>query len=74
MRLDPEVIFFLTDAREPELSAAELDKIQRRCASKITIHTIEFGVGEAINDSNFLKRLAAATGGNAEYRDVQKFD
>ena len=74
IKLNPDVIFFLTDAAQPEHTAAEIDKIQRRCESRVTIHTVEFGVGESLGVNNFLKKLAAATGGQSDYRDVQKFD
>lgn len=74
LKLNPDVIFFLTDAAQPELTAAEIDKIQRRCASRITIHTVEFGIGDSLGINTFLKKLASATGGQADYRDVQKFD
>lgn len=74
IKLNPDVIFFLTDAAQPELTPAEIDKIQRRCESRITIHTVEFGVGEPLGVNNFLKKLAAATGGQFDYRDVQRFD
>lgn len=73
LKLDPDVIFFLTDAREPEPSLADLDAIRRRCQGRCTIHTIEFGVGERIRTDNFLEKLARFTNGTSAYRNVMQF-
>ena len=71
--LGPDVIFFLTDAGEPILYAADLDKIKRRNGGRTTIFTIEFGKGANLRTENFLKRLARDNGGAHAYRDVQEF-
>ena len=42
--LKPDVIYFLTDGDEPELSPAQLAEI-RRLAGSLTIHVIKFGDG-----------------------------
>ena len=56
LAMRPDVIFFLTDAEDPRLTADELDRIRR--ANKTTqIHAIEFGFGPSTGDDNFLKRL-----------------
>lgn len=71
LALRPDVIFFLTDADEPELNADELAQIQR--ANKgAQIHAIEFGFGQASGEDNFLKRLARQNGGQHTYVDISK--
>ena len=71
--LTPDVIFFLTDAGEPVLYPADLDKIKRRNNGRSTIFTIEFGKGGNLRIDNFLKKLARDNGGAHAYRDVQEF-
>jgi len=69
--LKPDVIFFLTDAADPKLSAAELEQIRRR-NSGTSINAIEFGSGPATSEQNFLKRLAEQNHGNYGYVDTSK--
>jgi hypothetical protein len=69
----PEVIFFLTDAGEPVLYPADLDKIKKRNNGRSRIFTIEFGKGANLRADNFLKKLARENGGSHAYRDVQEF-
>lgn len=69
--LSPDVLFFLTDADEPTLSAAELARI-RRMNSGTAIHAIEFGFGRQTNRNNFLVRLANQNGGKHVYVDISK--
>lgn len=72
LALNPDVIFFLTDAQEPSLSAAELDDIKKMNRGGARIHCIEFGKGKELNLDNFLKKLARQNGGTHGYRDVTK--
>ena len=69
--LRPDVIFFLTDADEPRLSAGELAKI-RRLNQGASINAIEFGAGAPPGGTNFLKQLAQQNGGNYGYVDVTR--
>jgi hypothetical protein len=70
----PDVIYFLTDAGEPRLDPADLDKIKRRNNGRTQIHAIEFGKGAQLNvETNFVRRLARENGGGYVYRDIQKF-
>lgn len=69
--VQPDVIFFLTDADDPPLSAGQLYDINRRAAG-ITIHTIEFGLGPQRHPNNFLAKLARQNGGQHVYVDVSK--
>ena len=69
----PEHIFFLTDADQPQLTAADLDEIRRLNRGRTKIHCIEFGKGPDVPVDNFLKRLARQNGGTYRYRDVTQF-
>lgn len=68
-----DVIFFLTDAGEPILYPADLEKIKRRNNGRTRIFTVEFGKGPNLKTDNYLKKLARDNGGSAAYRDVQEF-
>ncbi len=69
----PDVIFFLTDAAEPQLSPNQLAKI-RQLNNRVgaTIHAIEFGAGPNQGGLNFLVRLARQNGGSHIYVDVTR--
>jgi hypothetical protein len=71
MRMQPDVIFFLTDADEPKLSAYQLEKIHR-LARGITINAIEFGFGPQPEADNFMVRIAKQNFGQYGYVDVTK--
>lgn len=72
--LGPEVIFFLTDAKEPQLTSKELADLEKRNGGRTRIHTIEFGKDSLLqNLDNFLKKLARQNGGTYRYQDVGKF-
>jgi len=73
LALNPDIIFFLTDADQPQLNAGQLNEIHRKCGGVTSIHCIEFGKGQEIIADNFLKRLARQNGGTYSYRDVTKF-
>jgi hypothetical protein len=73
LRLGPEVIFFLTDADEPQISPGELDELRRLNQGRTRIHTIEFGRGAELGENiNFLKKLARQNGGTYRYHDVRR--
>jgi hypothetical protein len=71
LRLKPDVIFFLTDADDPVLTASDLSRI-RRLNNGTSINAIEFGTGPASSELNFLKRLAEQNHGNYGYVDISK--
>lgn len=76
MQLNPDVIFFLTDALEPPLWPKDLDRIKTMNRGKIRIHAIEFGQGPELpvsNNGNFLQQLARQNGGTYRYHDVTRF-
>ena len=70
LRLQPDVVFFLTDADEPSLGAAQLEKIRRLNGGVTSINTIEFGIGPDLRQENFLVRLARENGGQHTYVDM----
>lgn len=70
LRMGPDVIFFLTDAAEPALSARELSEVRRRNRSAAVIHAIEFGPGPFQGGDNFLMRIARQNQGQHIYVDV----
>lgn len=66
LSLEPDVIYFLTDGREPALSPADLSHI-KSMARGTTVHVIEFGSGLLEDRStSWLERLARQS--NGEYR------
>jgi hypothetical protein len=71
VRLQPDVIFFLTDGDDPKLTAPQLAKIQHLAAG-IIIHAIEFGPGPKPAETSFLADLARQNGGDYVYVDVSK--
>lgn len=70
LRFSPDVVFFLTDADQPELSPAQLDRIKRLNSGRAVINTIEFGLGPKINKHNFLDVVAEQNGGQSVYVDI----
>jgi hypothetical protein len=69
LQMNPDVVFFLTDADEPKLSASELQQIVR-WNKGTTINAIEFGSGSSPGRDNFLRRIAEQNGGQYRYVDV----
>lgn len=75
LRMSPDVIFFLTDARIPRLSESELLEIQRRAErSGTTIHAIEFGPEPVAPGDSFLRELASQNNGQYRYIDVRRLE
>ncbi|MBU4271302.1 MAG: VWA domain-containing protein [Planctomycetes bacterium] len=73
VRMQPDVIFLLTDADDPILEPAQLAKI-RHTAAGIIINAIEFGPGPKPARPSFLADLARQNGGGYAYVDASKFD
>jgi hypothetical protein len=72
LKLQPDVIFFLTDADQPQLSPSQLQKIRRANGGSCSINAIEFGLGPEIDNDNFLIQLARQNGGRHTYVDVAR--
>ena len=70
--MNPDVIFFLTDADDSMLASElhEIAELNRRAG--VVISTIEFGRGPAKQAKNFLTELAQTTGGQYGYVDTQR--
>lgn len=64
----PDVVFFLTDAAESQLSQAQLADI-RQANNRVgaTIHAIEFGAGRQRSHKPLLQQLAKQNGGTYVY-------
>jgi hypothetical protein len=69
----PDVIFFLTDADEPQLTQDDLLRV-RRLNRGTSIHAIEFGYGPERSGVKFLEQLARQNQGEHVYVDVAKLD
>ncbi|HBN74253.1 MAG TPA: hypothetical protein DD473_00205 [Planctomycetaceae bacterium] len=70
----PEVIFFLTDAAEPAMTAKQLDEVRRVNKGQAAIHCIEFGIQPTdLKLPNFLQKLSSENGGTYRYRDTNEF-
>lgn len=72
LKFSPDVLFFLTDADQPELSPAQLDRIKRLNNGRTVINTIEFGLGPKIRKQNFLDVVAAQNNGASVYVDISR--
>ncbi|MBI3465406.1 MAG: hypothetical protein HY000_20475 [Planctomycetes bacterium] len=70
LRMRPDVIFFLTDGADPELSGAQLARIRKTNGGQTSINVVEFGLGPASSSYNFLQRLARENGGKYGYVDI----
>ena len=70
--MQPDVIFFLTDAAEPQLTPGELAEIKARNRANAVINSIEFGSGPFQGGNNFLVKLANQNGGKHVYVDVTR--
>ena len=71
LRLAPDVIFFLTDAADPQLSPGQLRELNRLNSGTV-VNTIEFGSGPFPGGDNFLQKLARQNDGQHVYVDVAK--
>ena len=72
LKLEPDVIFLLTDANIPQLRRSRLDEIRVLCErAGTTIHAVEFGTEVVAPEGSFLRTLAAENGGEYRYLDVR---
>ena len=71
IKLNPDVIFFLTDGEEKDaLNPGQLADIRRINRNGIQINAIQFGVGTERTDRSFLRSLAAQNQGQHRYINV----
>ena len=67
MKYEADVVYFLTDGREPSLSRQEIQLVRRSNRSGAHIHVIEFGIGlRESRHGGWLQDLAELSGG--QYR------
>ncbi len=71
LKMQPDVIFFLTDADQPGLSPAQMARV-RKWAGEARIYAIEFGSVAVAGRDNFLVRLANETGGEYKFVEVSE--
>jgi hypothetical protein len=73
LKMRPDVIFFLTDAEDPQMTEDELAQVGRLNVGRETvINAIQFGFGPYDGEDNFLKRLARENRGQWAYQDISK--
>ncbi len=71
LKMNPDVVFFLTDADQPQLYPNDLANI-RKLNKGCSIHAIEFGYGPYDGRRNFLVKLAEANDGKHVYVDISQ--
>lgn len=74
LRMQPDVIFFLTDGADPELSNAQLERIRKSNRGRTSINAVAFGLGPSSSSYNFLARLARENGGKYGYVDISSLN
>lgn len=72
LAMNPDVIFFLTDA--DDLKASHVKEVTDLNKDRARIHTIEFGVGAEVDRANQLRELANLNGGTYYYIDAARLD
>ena len=73
LNMNPDVIFFLTDADKPALREREIDDLQNRASRSTTsIHSIQFGEGPNQSGGNWIQVLAEGTTGKYRYINVNQ--
>jgi Ca-activated chloride channel family protein len=77
LRLQPDVIFFLTDGGKPGLGPFDLAQLKQLNERHARIHCVQFASRDdpdAAEATDFLQKLAAQNGGDFVCRDVAGFD
>ena len=67
----PDVIFFLTDADEPRMTAKQLARVVQ-LNQGTAINAIEFGYGTPFDPEGFLVKLARQNNGKHVYVDISR--
>lgn len=71
--MNPDVVFFLTDADKPALREREIDDLHNRASRcSATIHSIQFGEGPNQSSGNWIQNLAEGTTGKYRYINVSQ--
>jgi hypothetical protein len=69
VRMHPDVVFLFTDGDDPQLTARQLERIDR-LGPGVVINTVQFGDGPQKVKDHFLAKLARQSGGEFKYMDV----
>lgn len=73
VRMRPDVVYLLTDAADPQLTAAELAELRElNDGIGAVINAVEFGVGPQPDPDNFLVRIADQHRGKHAYIDLKE--
>ena len=70
LRMEPDAIFFLSDANN-KMGAADLAAVRRANVAGTRIHCVEFGRGRLLREGR-LAPLAEQNGGGYQYRNVSE--
>ena len=74
LALEPEVIYFLTDAdQNSAIHPGDMERLLRRNRGRTRIHAIKFGLGAELTTNHYVKKLALQNGGRYRYRDIKTF-
>jgi hypothetical protein len=74
LALEPEVIYFLTDAdANSAIHPRDMERLSRRNRGRTRIHAIKFGLGAELTTTHYVKKLALQNGGRYRYRDIKTF-
>jgi len=74
LSLEPEVIYFLTDAdQNSAIHPGDMERLVRRNRGRTRIHAIKFGLGAELTTNHYVKKLALQNGGRYRYRDIKTF-
>lgn len=71
IKMAPDVIFFLTDADEPRMTAKQLARVAQLNRGT-SINAIEFGYGTQVDSEDFLVKLARQNSGKHVYVDISR--
>ncbi|MEQ9412126.1 MAG: hypothetical protein RIK87_30730 [Fuerstiella sp.] len=72
LRLQPDVVYFLTDGDQPQLSRRDLETVRRQNRSGACIHVIEFAsTAKESREVSWLQLLASQSGGKYSYIPVR---
>jgi hypothetical protein len=73
LRMKPDIVFFLTDADDPQLTAKELEAVWSKNAGAI-INVVEFKNGPQTSEGRTLSKLAEQNRGEYKYVDVSALE
>jgi hypothetical protein len=71
LRMKPDIVFFLTDADDPQLTDKELDAVWKKNEGSV-INVIEFKAGPQRGGGSALSKLAEQNRGEYKYVDLSK--